>query len=500
MNHKVLMRVSLALFLWFYTTHGTCSVRSLSVPEHSASEAFTAFTKAYNSNEEARVRDFVTGYHSGSDEDKTVAYWLALFNEYRELSPYQIDHSWSNDERLAVWFRGEQTKAWVMIMFVMDETGEKIAAKSVLRGHRPEGAVPPFEALDETALSTYLSGYLQRLSSSDYFSGTVLVAKGDKVVFEGAYGKRSAIDDAENSLDTSFLIGSTSKSITALAIAQLVSQGKLKYTDTLSQFVPEYPKQISSQVTIADLLTHTSGLELDDHKPFYDAWLASENLREVLDAQLTHITHLNEGRYADFTVLGEHDYSNENYDLLGIIAERVSGQPLASYLDKQIFRKAGMGHSYADYESLERAGNVATGYTYTTKEGGIQNHRTANSEQRFNTALPSGGYYASVGDLYRFFRAINNGTLIDEAQRSQLFAPHIEMSALPGTRAYYGYGFEIQQRGNTRTIGHSGAWKGAGSQFTYYPDLDYYVIVLSNYDSMSAQTVAHHIGDLIAPN
>ena len=475
------------------------SATSFEWPEHLASDAFIAFADAYNRHDMSAINAFATRYHAEENRTEAARYWYTLFRDFHEITPYKVDPSWSNDQRLAVWFQGVETKAWVMILFVMDDAGQKILGKSVLRGYRPTGTEPLNTALEETQLNAYLSAYMERLERSDYFSGSVLVAKGENILFEGAYGLRNRQTQAKNTENTAFLIGSTSKSITALAVAQLVSKGKLRYTDTLNHHIPEYPVSVSSQVTIADLLTHTSGIELDNHAPFYEAWRTSGSLDEVLAAHQSYIRHLNDNRYPNFSVLGKHDYSNENYDLLGIVIERASGMPFSQYLKKHVFNIAGMTNAFADYQALGKAPDVATGYTYTLHEGVYQSARVANDSMQFQTGLPSGGLYASVRDLHRFMVGITGGTLIDKHHRDSLFERHVEMDALPGYQAWYGYGFETHVLGDTISVGHNGAWIGAGSQFTYYPEQGYSVIVLTNYDSMAAQTVAHHIRDIISP-
>ena len=134
---------------------------------------------------------------------------------------------------------------------------------------------------EQGALTKDVDQLLQKLSAEDRFSGVVLIAKDGKPFFAKAYGLADREKNIPNNLDTKFRIGSMNKMFTSVAIAQLVQQGKLKYTDTLAAVLPDYPnKEVAAKVTIHQLLTHTSGLgdyfgdEFDKKK---------DNLRELKD-------------------------------------------------------------------------------------------------------------------------------------------------------------------------------------------------------------------------
>ena len=103
--------------------------------------------------------------------------------------------------------------------------------------------------------------FLPSLAQDDEFSGTVLLAKNEKIVFSGAYGLANKNFGIPNRLDTKFNLGSMNKMFTAVAIAQLVEQGKLSFEDPLSRFLPNaLPKVDVQKIKIKHLLTDTSGL------------------------------------------------------------------------------------------------------------------------------------------------------------------------------------------------------------------------------------------------
>ena len=349
-------------------------------------------------------------------------------------------------------------------------------------------------------MKPHLKKYLKKLHKQDFFSGSVLVAKGNTILFEGTYGKRNQKKNTNNNANTSFNIASTTKTFTGVAIAKLADQGKLKFTDPISKYIPEYPKDIANQVTIHHLLTHTSGIEIDDYQPFNEDNHKAISLEAKLKAQVKHIDSLNNGRRENFKVLNKYDYSNEEYVLLGVIIERVSGLSYGDYIEQHIFKPLQMNNSIANIDKLELIENKAIGYTYKDAHsnfiGGI---RRENGGAR-NYLAPDGGIYSTTRDLYTYFKAINNHTLVSKATQQLLFKKHATFFSFEDESRYYGYGFAINKIGNALTIGHGGVRPGVGSRMEYYPKEDYYVIVLSNYGSMAGSAVAAHIQDLIEPN
>ncbi|WBX72482.1 serine hydrolase domain-containing protein [Tenacibaculum retecalamus] len=299
-------------------------------------------------------------------------------------------------------------------------------------------------------------------------------------------------------------MGSTTKTFTAIAIAQLAEQGKLNFTDPLSKFITEYPKDIADKVTIHDLLTHTSGLEFDDYDPFYYETKKAKSISEMLAIQLKYIDHMNNKRRKNFTVLGKFDYSNDNYILLGAIIERITGIPYAEYIENNIFKPANMSHAIVDNNKLSTYKNKANGYSHNNAEMRFQlgERRKVIGSAVCDIIMPAGGIRASVKDLYHYFKAINQQKIINKKTKEILLKKHTikRSSEEAQTHIHYGYGFMTNQNGKAISVGHNGVDYGVGSRFEYYPKQDMYVIVLSNYGGMAGSNVADHIRDLIEPN
>ena len=479
------MRIFILLFIISLTSCTTSKESSnFKWPENEITPIYKEFVKVYNTNNLEKLHAFTTKYYE-NDFAKNAAYWPSVFADFGEIEAYKVSKKWTKKNRLAVWFQGKHTKGWVMILLRMNKDNTKIIGKGVMRGEQPSGNLPSYNHISSKEMIPYFKKYIGKLHKLDRFSGSVLIAKGNTILFEETYGESNKKRNKKNNKNTSFNIASTTKTFTAVAIAKLAEQGKLNFTDPISKFIPEYPKDIANQVTIHHLLTHTSGIELDDYKPFNIETDKARNLEDLLRAQITHIDSLNEGRRKGFKVLNEFDYSNENFALLGVIIERASGFSYAEYIEKNIFAPLNMKNSFVDIHKLTNHQNKAIGYTYKNNEGEyIGGLRHGNDKMGGIFLGPAGGIYSTTRDLYTYFKAINNHTIVAKESQELLHKKHTEI---------YGYGFYLFDN----TIGHGGVYPGVGSSFNYYPKTGYYVIILSNYGSMAGSVIANHINDLI---
>jgi CubicO group peptidase (beta-lactamase class C family) len=245
-----------------------------------------------------------------------------------------------------------------------------------------------------------LSSYTDRLARNDRFSGALLIARQDKILFQKAWGFASRENKKANTIDTQFRIGSMNKMFTAVAVLQLVEAGKLSLDATVGTYLPDYPnKEIASKVKLRHLLTHTGGTG-DIFGPEFDANRAT--LKEHGD-----YLKLYGSREPDQTPGSEFKYSNYGFVLLGAIIEKVSAMSYYDYVRAKVFRPTGMTATDSLPES-EPEPKRAAGYVREERAW------VSNVDTLPYRGTAAGGGYSTVGDLLRFARALESGKLVSK--------------------------------------------------------------------------------------
>jgi CubicO group peptidase (beta-lactamase class C family) len=321
---------------------------------------------------------------------------------------------------------------------------------------------------------------IQRIGKRDVFSGALLIAKGDKILFTTACGEASKRFHVPNNIETKFNLGSMNKMFTATAIVQLVEKGLLSFEDKIDKYVDEswLPKEITSKITVHHLLSHTSGLG----SYFNETYM---NGSKALYRKVDDFKPLVKGEKPEFEPGKRFRYSNTGMLLLGVVIESVTGQSYFDYIHKNIYGPAGMKNSDS-YEMDYPVENLAIGYSPDLKSNyGWQN----NLFKHVIKGGPAGGGFSTVGDLHRFARALQTGKLVSEDSLKILWKDY--------AGARYGYGFGVVEGPSGKVVGHSGGFSGINGSLDIYLDKGYIVAVLSNYDN-GASPVAEKISQLLA--
>ncbi len=324
---------------------------------------------------------------------------------------------------------------------------------------------------------------VQNHTGSGAFSGAVLIAKGDTVLYETATGLASRRFDVPNNLDTRFNLGSMNKMFTAVAILQLVQNGQLKLTDTLDQYADKewLPAEISRKIQIQHLLTHASGLGSYFTDEFFNA--SRYTYRNIEDFK-----PLVAGETLAFEPGTGYRYSNTGMLLLGVVIEAVSGQSYDDYVRSHIYAVADMPNSSC-FDMDQPFKNVAIGYHPTEKSV------TGFSNNLFSHVIkggPAGGCFSTVTDLYHFAQALTGFKLLNAENTYALFKPRSEFH-----QESYGYGFKVAGSQDNRIVGHSGGFYGISANLDIYLDRGLVVAVLSNV-SGGAHLLQPKIRDVLA--
>ena len=332
---------------------------------------------------------------------------------------------------------------------------------------------------------SHLQNYASKLAHADRFSGVVLLAKNDKVLLSQAYGQADRSKALPNRMETRFGIASMGKMFTAVAIAQLVEAGKLRYDDTIAKVLPDYPnREIAEKVTIHHLLSHTSGLgDFFDKPGFAEPGLPLLRPRDFFRLFASDALKFEPGK--------GWDYSNAGFIILGAIIEHVSGQDFHSYVRQHIFQPAGMtqtGYAVSASPGTRTISDLAIGYT---KMGSAQ-WKPGPSD---GAGGPAGGGFSTAGDLLRFAHALLGHHLVSSQSLNMMTTGKAVANFAPD--AEYGYGFMLQGGHGEKSFGHGGGFPGVCTQMDIFPLSGTVCIVLSNYDPPGANKIAVRAREVI---
>jgi CubicO group peptidase (beta-lactamase class C family) len=320
------------------------------------------------------------------------------------------------------------------------------------------------QARHDDATVARLKEYLAPFARTGNLTGAVLVARKDKILFEQAFGKASYELQVPNSLKTRFHIASISKVFTAAAILQLQEQGRLRVSDSVARYLPDFPQ--GDRITLHNLLTHTSGIPDINGLADYDTFARSHHTLEQIVAKFA-------GLPLEFQPGSKAEYSNSNYNLLAMIIEKVSGESYGDYLAKHILAPCGLQDTGYDGNSSQIITLAASGYEPFELTG----YQKA-PYLDWSNKTGSGSLYSTVGDLFRFDRALNSGKILKASTRKQYY--------VDGDENTYGW-YLFRTRGGHRAMSAKGRGPGFAAELDDFPDDDVTIVVLSNSYSSAIQ-------------
>jgi len=310
-------------------------------------------------------------------------------------------------------------------------------------------AAPPARAqaaLDARGVSDRADKWLAAYAAAGDFSGVVLIAQGDRILVEKAYGKADAATGAPNTLKTRFRIASLTKTFTAAAIELLIAGGKIELGDPLGRYVPGIPN--GDVITIEQLLLHRSGVGVVDTPDRYLECLpAAELLRRLGEAK-------------PLFPPGKGDqYSNEGYFLLALVIEKVSGMSYEQFLQRNIFGPLGMKNAGIACKDLPPGPNAAGHVPGAAGSSVIR--LTANEA----VEIGSGTAYSDVGDLLSWLRAVDANP------------------SFKAGRWRYPYGWGKRNYSGRALIEQSGIVEGFNAHIALYPGDHLCAVLLGNIQS-----------------
>ena len=317
-------------------------------------------------------------------------------------------------------------------------------------------------------LEQKLDELLNPLVEMNLFSGSLLVAKGGEVVLAKGYGLANREHGVPCGPETKYRLGSVTKQFTATLIMQLQEEGKLNVEDKLTDYIPDYPD--GDKITIHHLLTHTSGVPNFTGFPEYVKTM-------MIPATLEEIIERFKHKPLDFEPGEKFSYSNSGYLLLSYILEKASGESYEELLRERILEPLEMeATGYDHHETI--LPHRATGYALERME--------VRNSAYIDMSIPSGAgaMYSTVGDLFKWDRALYTEMLLTQGSLEKMFTPF---------KSDYGYGWDIREVDGKKVISHGGGVNGFLTKITRFVDDDMLVVVLCNIESPYIAEAANQI-------
>lgn len=460
------------------------------LPDSPRHKRVTELLDVLNSGDQARVRKlvdeaFTDEFRKAVPMEEHLGIFRELYTESHGLEFYSIrqyQNARSEDE-IVVIAKNKLTDGWHGIVMQVETKPPHRIAGIMFNPARPPKELPPPAKLSRSQLASEVKAFVEKMVQAEVFSGTVLLAKDNQVLFSGAYGQACKSYDVPNKLDTKFNLGSMNKMFTAVAVAQLAERGKLSYDDTLDKYLSTdwLPQELAAKIKISHLLSHTSGLGSYFNEKFDTS--SRELYRSVNDYK-----PLVADEKLQFEPGTNWSYSNTGFLLAGAVIEKVTGESYFDFVRKNIFEPAGMTNTDS-YEMDKVVPNLAIGYVKDVDATG-KTVWTNNLYKHVIKGGPAGGGFSTVEDLHRFDRALRTNKLLSQKSRDELW------TAQPNAPDY-GFGFMVMNRPGGRVVGHGGGFPGISSQLSMFLDSGYTLVVLSNYDN-GARPVEQKITSMLA--
>ncbi|MBN1120778.1 MAG: beta-lactamase family protein [Anaerolineae bacterium] len=332
------------------------------------------------------------------------------------------------------------------------------------QGEPESGSYDEFDA--------YLEQELRRLNVP---GASLVIVEGDEIVHMRGFGQARPGGETPTP-QTPFLIGSTTKSFTALAVMQLVEAGQVDLDAPVQDYLPWFhvaDPQASAQITVRHLLNQNSGLP---QLPGMLNLANFDNSPDALERQVRALSTLELPR----PVGSEFEYSNLNYNIAGLIVEAASGESYADYVQNHIFDPLEMNHSYTS-QAAARQDNLAVGHRFW-----FGYPFAAPDLPMPAGSLPSGQLISSAEDMGHYLIAHLNGgrygdvQVLSDAGIDELHRPAVEAGAMGIDMGDYGMGWFVEEHGQTTIVNHPGTLPDFFTYMALLPDQNKGFVLLVN--------------------
>jgi CubicO group peptidase (beta-lactamase class C family) len=336
------------------------------------------------------------------------------------------------------------------------------------------------------AIDAYIEGQMHRLHIP---GASLAIVEGDQIVHARGFGHARPGGEVPTP-QTPFFIGSLTKSITALAVMQLVEAGKVELDTPVQCYLPWFhvaDPQASCQMTVRHLLNQTSGL------PVLPSEIALSDFDDRLDATERQVRALSTLKLTR-PVGSKFEYCNTNYNVLGLIIEAASGMSYSDYIQQHVFTPLEMRHSHTSKAAAQRDG-LAKGYRYW-----FGHPFPAPNLPIPRGSLPSGQLISSAEDMGHYLLAYLNGgqfcgaQILSKEGIVELTRGVAEWKEMGFFIGHYGMGWIIQEFGETRIISHSGTVPDFSAFMALIPEQKKAIALLFNANNAMMKMTLDEVG------
>ena len=301
----------------------------------------------------------------------------------------------------------------------------------------------PAQALDKATLDQFFD----RLIEKNKAMGSLTIARDGKPVYTRVigYGQITPTEKKPITAATRFRIGSITKMFTAVMVPQLFDEKKLKLTDTLDKYFPRLP--YANKITIAHVLGHRSGIHGIGGDQEYRALRTKGATTAELLAMIEKIGT------SDFEPGSKFVYTNENFFLLGLLIEKLTGKTYQENLANRITKKLGLKDTYAASGSTDPNKNESFSYRFGRDWD-------QDPDIHWSLFFGTGSIISTPNDLVKFITALFDGKLISKQS----------LTLMTTMKDDYGFGIDVVQFGGKNYYGHTGGAQSYGAWLAYLPE------------------------------
>jgi D-alanyl-D-alanine carboxypeptidase len=345
----------------------------------------------------------------------------------------------------------------------------------------------PVPAASAPGRTPTLSSAIRAFAREHGFSGTILVERKGRLLYEGDFGLADRAFAVPANRKTRYRVGSITKLFTSVLVMQLHQEGKIDLQAPVRTYLPDLQGEAGGKVNIHQLLNHMSGLPQWDNVASYQEAFAKgvERYQRPLSSEAL-VEACCSGRL-DHPPGTQFNYNNADYFLLGRIVERVTGLPYEDALAARILRPLGLRDTgMAHWDRI--VPRLAPTYFLRDDSGALVPEMPVYWENWYS----AGGLYSTADDLAAFADALYGGRLLRPEALARLLTPGLDD---------YGYGlwsYTIQRGGKEwRVAKRPGSVMGANAMLYRLLDRDETVVILANTNRADLDVFAQTIGDVL---